>query len=309
MNYEKIYNDLISKAKSENRVKGEGVYYETHHITPRCVGGSDDSDNLVNLTAKEHFIAHKLLCEIYPGENKLMYAYWCMVSFIKDGRNYRIGAREFDRVRNEFIVRISEYNTVWTKEEVLEIADGMKATEFREYHKGAYMFAFKNNFYNELNLIFEREKWSREKIEDIAKNYNSKKELREENSTAYQNAVRGGYIDELFDNLRSEWTKDKVLELIKNKNIKTQADLRRIEPGALTHMYRNEYIHEVFQKSEKLTKEIATEIIKNYKSTGDLKKKNRKVYNYAYRQGFLYDLLPKGPKFCEKTGKFLKNQK
>ncbi len=108
MNYEKIYNDLILKAKSENRVKGEGVYYETHHITPRCVGGSDDSDNLVNLTAKEHFIAHKLLCEIYPGENKLVYAYWCMSNMISENRDYRIGSKEFERIRNNFVIRLSE---------------------------------------------------------------------------------------------------------------------------------------------------------------------------------------------------------
>lgn len=32
MNYEKIYKQLVSKAKLECRKKGNGIYYERHHI-------------------------------------------------------------------------------------------------------------------------------------------------------------------------------------------------------------------------------------------------------------------------------------
>ena len=52
MNYQKIYENLISKAKSENRKKYKGVYYESHHIIPRCLGGNNDKENKVLLTAK-----------------------------------------------------------------------------------------------------------------------------------------------------------------------------------------------------------------------------------------------------------------
>jgi hypothetical protein len=76
MNYQKIYNQIIKRAVTENRKKGSGVYYELHHIIPKCMGGNNDKDNLVLLTAREHFIVHKLLCEIYPNEDKLVYAYW-----------------------------------------------------------------------------------------------------------------------------------------------------------------------------------------------------------------------------------------
>lgn len=37
MNYKKLYIDIISKAKSENRKKGHGVYYENHHILPKSL--------------------------------------------------------------------------------------------------------------------------------------------------------------------------------------------------------------------------------------------------------------------------------
>lgn len=66
MNYIKLYHDLIKKAKTEIRNKGPKTYYETHHIKPICLGGSDSKDNLVLLTPKEHYMAHYLLYKIYP---------------------------------------------------------------------------------------------------------------------------------------------------------------------------------------------------------------------------------------------------
>lgn len=80
MNYQKIYYQLINRAKEENRVKSKKIYYEAHHIIPRCLGGEGlttqwkTHNNIVLLTAKEHFIAHLLLCEIYQTNSKLKYA-------------------------------------------------------------------------------------------------------------------------------------------------------------------------------------------------------------------------------------------
>ena len=63
MNYQQHYDSLIRRAKS--RVLD--VYSEKHHIIPRCLGGDNSSENLVRLTAKEHFIAHRLLAALYPN--------------------------------------------------------------------------------------------------------------------------------------------------------------------------------------------------------------------------------------------------
>lgn len=64
MNYKLHYDLLISKAESRLL---EEQYYEIHHIIPRCLGGLDNDDNLIKLTAKEHYIAHMLLAKIYSG--------------------------------------------------------------------------------------------------------------------------------------------------------------------------------------------------------------------------------------------------
>lgn len=106
MNYKKIYEDLISKAKSENRKRLKNsnknyVYYELHHIIPKSLGGSDLKENKILLTAKEHFICHKLLVEIYPEEKKLIYAvFFLSVSKGSSGkRDYVVGAREYERIK------------------------------------------------------------------------------------------------------------------------------------------------------------------------------------------------------------------
>lgn len=65
MNYQKIYNDLIQSRKI-NPTKSD--YYETHHILPKSMGGDNSKDNLVKLTAREHFIAHWLLWRIYRNK-------------------------------------------------------------------------------------------------------------------------------------------------------------------------------------------------------------------------------------------------
>jgi hypothetical protein len=70
MNYKNIYNNLVKKAQS--RVLNG--YVEKHHIVPKCLGGSNNDSNLVMLSAKEHFIAHKLLVRIYPNTKGLWYA-------------------------------------------------------------------------------------------------------------------------------------------------------------------------------------------------------------------------------------------
>ena len=93
MDYQLAYNRLIDKYRGE-RLTG---YVETHHIIPRCMGGSDNSDNLVRLTAKAHFVAHLLLAKIHGG--KLAVAAWRMSTLRKyTSRKYewvRIAAAEF----------------------------------------------------------------------------------------------------------------------------------------------------------------------------------------------------------------------
>ena len=70
------HDNIIANAQSLHRKKGKGVYYERHHIIPHSMGGKNDSENLVLLTAKEHFVVHHLLAKMLGG--KMSYAFWMM---------------------------------------------------------------------------------------------------------------------------------------------------------------------------------------------------------------------------------------
>lgn len=73
MDYEKIYFNIIENSRRKERSKNDSVYYEKHHIVPLSLGGSNDKNNLVLLTAKEHFLCHLLLTKIYKHKDKKSY--------------------------------------------------------------------------------------------------------------------------------------------------------------------------------------------------------------------------------------------
>lgn len=70
MDYQKHYDLLIERARARV-LQG---YVEVHHVVPRCLGGGDEKENLVQLTAEEHYVAHQLLHKIYPESYSLMFA-------------------------------------------------------------------------------------------------------------------------------------------------------------------------------------------------------------------------------------------
>lgn len=101
MFYQKIYNNIITNALKLNRNKKiSGCYYENHHIIPVCVGGNNKKDNMVLLTAKEHFLCHYLLTKMYEGKEKikLIYAFHQMCQ-ISDGQKRYITARGYALAR------------------------------------------------------------------------------------------------------------------------------------------------------------------------------------------------------------------
>lgn len=64
--YSRAYFAIVEKAKSRALVG----YTELHHIIPRSLGGTNRSENLVRLTAKEHFVCHLLLIKCLSGQDK-----------------------------------------------------------------------------------------------------------------------------------------------------------------------------------------------------------------------------------------------
>ena len=99
--YSKTYFSITSNAKQ--RIT-EG-YTELHHIIPQSMGGSNDKENLVELTAREHFICHWLLVKMTEGDDrsKMLYALKGMKAENKHQQRYhtKITARVYETYRIE----------------------------------------------------------------------------------------------------------------------------------------------------------------------------------------------------------------
>lgn len=91
MDYQRIYNEIIERAKGRSPKELAGVYTEKHHIIPVCCGGSDLKENLITLNGREHFICHWLLSRINTKDkyHKLHYAFR-MMSTCNKGRGYKV---------------------------------------------------------------------------------------------------------------------------------------------------------------------------------------------------------------------------
>lgn len=87
------YKQLITAARNveEN--------YEVHHILPKCMGGRDDKSNLVRLTYREHYIAHKLLWKCTTGITKQKMAYALVLMKVRPGVS--ITSRQFNLIKKD----------------------------------------------------------------------------------------------------------------------------------------------------------------------------------------------------------------
>lgn len=103
--YSLCYYNIVNRAKS--RVLDE--YNEIHHIIPKCLGGVNSKDNLVRLTAKEHFICHRLLVKMVEGKAKhqMSKAVDMMTVKAKQHSRYKIPGRLYERLKKEAAIAMS----------------------------------------------------------------------------------------------------------------------------------------------------------------------------------------------------------
>ena len=98
MNYYKIYTLLIQK-RLKHPANLEFSYTENHHIIPRSIDKSKEKDptNIVNLSAREHFIAHALLVKIYKQRNDKDKLYKMLCAF--DAMSKLYGSIQYPELR------------------------------------------------------------------------------------------------------------------------------------------------------------------------------------------------------------------
>ena len=112
MKYEKYYNNLIYKRQFIDVLNKNECYCETHHIIPYSWGGTNNKENLVNLTAREHYIAHRFLERIakekygeYSDKHiKMLTALFYMLHTDKDGYTKNISSREYEEIKKKYAI-------------------------------------------------------------------------------------------------------------------------------------------------------------------------------------------------------------
>jgi hypothetical protein len=115
--YKEMYQKIMTTAKSENRIKGDGVYYETHHIVPDFMfknrkrtgpaghleGDPNHSANLVLLTFQEHLMAHYYLYEALKGSHYEYAAGSALQFFFTHATGNHIRQKNLSEVDEKFL--------------------------------------------------------------------------------------------------------------------------------------------------------------------------------------------------------------
>ena len=108
MTYKEFINNIL---EIRGRFACGDEYHERHHILPKCMGGTNDEENLIDLFAREHFEAHRLLALENPENNKLVYAWWNMCQCRGSSKKRcNVSPEEYEKARISFIQSISGEN-------------------------------------------------------------------------------------------------------------------------------------------------------------------------------------------------------
>jgi hypothetical protein len=99
--YSKWYWSIMERAWERQWTGSAPEHSERHHVFPKSLGGSNGRDNLIKLTAREHFLVHWLLIKMTYGDaqRKMRYALVRMTNGnrIRAAWEYALG-REHNRI-------------------------------------------------------------------------------------------------------------------------------------------------------------------------------------------------------------------
>jgi hypothetical protein len=162
MDYKKIYDnfmlDRLNKKPERLILKKKGEYFEGHHIIPKSKGGTGNScrpknnQNIVLLTAREHFLAHWILWRIYRDRSTAL-AFHKMISINKK-QNRVISSKGYEEAREAF--RVTNLGNQHGKGKTRVVSEEQKKKQ-SQIMKGKYL-GDKNPFYNKLHTEESKEK-------------------------------------------------------------------------------------------------------------------------------------------------------
>lgn len=207
MNYKKIYDSIISNAIN----RSIDVYTEKHHIVPRSFGGSNSKNNIVRLTAREHFMCHYLLCKIYEKNttewHSAIKAFNMMCSRSTTHRRY-VNSRLYQSIRQHMSATMSDlqrgsknsqHGTCWIN----------KSGTVKKIPKDEF-------------VLYETQGWTRGRIPPKPKRVIHQRVLKRPQSAGLKNSQAGSYwINNGTDNKKIKgpnipegWVKGRLMTMM-----------------------------------------------------------------------------------------------
>jgi len=115
--YTKWYYQIIEAAIAHPSTG----YTEKHHIIPKSLGGSDDPENILPLSARQHFVCHTLLVKMTTKtshQHKMIRALWAMTTLEYTGRQdrHKNNSKSYNRARILYSKYMSKHNPMHNPE-------------------------------------------------------------------------------------------------------------------------------------------------------------------------------------------------
>ena len=187
---ETTYKEFIQNIlDTRGRFECGDEYHERHHIVPKCLDGGNEEENLIDLFAREHFIAHKLLAKENPNESKLIHA-WFAMAYLANKYEYRyeLTPEEYENIK------IANNSALSTERQ------GCGNPFFNKYHSSetkkligdVSRKAWENDEYRNMQSRISKERWNNEEYRLTQHNSRLKMWENEEYRLRFTESHQGG---------------------------------------------------------------------------------------------------------------------
>lgn len=214
--YASWYFSLIDSRKSKET---DNRYLEKHHIIPKSLGGSDTIDNLVYLTAREHYIAHLLLIKMTTGDEKarMSFALKCMSNFKnKYHQRYIPPSKIYEIERKNFSQSMSEYNFGHPNYLISHTEETKKKIKSTQKARFAKMSVEEKKDWV-LQSMNSPESWTDERKQNISKSTTGKKKTKTKEFYLSKEKTREQRTKRMIENAKKN--KGKTWKLINGKRV------------------------------------------------------------------------------------------
>lgn len=96
----KHYHQRYLKFIESRRDRNYHGVVESHHILPKSLGGDNSTENLIDLSPREHFLAHWMLWKAYSNKQMTL-AFWSMRMNRSNHRSFKVNSKVYQILKED----------------------------------------------------------------------------------------------------------------------------------------------------------------------------------------------------------------